>query len=160
MARRDKRGRIPAKRELRYGSRMSDAILLDPVLVRLKDELTRLYGPRLKQVLLYGSRARGDFREDSDYDVLVVGTDARLRPGMTATVTVRADELHDVLLAPIETVHTDARGAYVWRRGGRGVQRVAVTTGRANDFHVALTSGVQAGDALALHEPAAARSEE
>jgi predicted nucleotidyltransferase len=44
----------------------------DPILARLKRELEALYGPRLKQVLLYGSRARGDFREDSDYDVLVV----------------------------------------------------------------------------------------
>jgi uncharacterized protein len=51
---------------------MSDAALADPILARLKRELVALYGPRLKQVLLYGSRARGDFREDSDYDVLVV----------------------------------------------------------------------------------------
>jgi uncharacterized protein len=44
----------------------------DPVLARLKAEIAALYGPRLKQVLLYGSRARGDHRADSDYDVLVV----------------------------------------------------------------------------------------
>lgn len=44
----------------------------DPILARLKRELEALYGSRLKQVLLYGSRARGDYREDSDYDVLVV----------------------------------------------------------------------------------------
>jgi predicted nucleotidyltransferase len=53
---------------------MNDTAVLDPVLVRLKSELTELYGPRLKQILLYGSRARGDDREDSDYDVLVVLT--------------------------------------------------------------------------------------
>jgi uncharacterized protein len=51
---------------------MSEIAVYDPILARLKAELTALYGPRLKQVLLYGSRARGDFREDSDYDVLVV----------------------------------------------------------------------------------------
>jgi uncharacterized protein len=44
----------------------------DPILARLKRELEVLYGARLKQVLLYGSRARGDHRDDSDYDVLVV----------------------------------------------------------------------------------------
>jgi predicted nucleotidyltransferase len=51
---------------------MNKTAVLDPVLLRLKAELTALYGPRLKQILLYGSRARGDNREDSDYDVLVV----------------------------------------------------------------------------------------
>lgn len=51
---------------------MRDTVLMDPILPRLKTELTALYGSRLKQVLLYGSRARGDHREDSDYDVLVV----------------------------------------------------------------------------------------
>jgi predicted nucleotidyltransferase len=44
----------------------------DPILARLKHDLEAMYGPRLKQLLLYGSRARGDFRDDSDYDVLVV----------------------------------------------------------------------------------------
>ena len=57
---------------MRYTAAMSEAALADPILVRLKQELVALYGPRLNQVLLYGSRARGDFREDSDYDVLVV----------------------------------------------------------------------------------------
>lgn len=48
------------------------ALLDDPILPRLKKELEALYGTRLKRVLLYGSRARGDHQPDSDYDVLVV----------------------------------------------------------------------------------------
>jgi predicted nucleotidyltransferase len=51
---------------------MNDAGLSDPILSRLKRELERLYGARLKRVLLYGSRARGDHAPDSDYDLLVV----------------------------------------------------------------------------------------
>ena len=30
-----------------------------------------MYGDRLERVVLYGSRARGDAREDFDYDVAV-----------------------------------------------------------------------------------------
>lgn len=51
---------------------MLETALADPVLHRLKKELEALYGPRLKRVLLYGSRARGDHQPDSDYDILVV----------------------------------------------------------------------------------------
>jgi predicted nucleotidyltransferase len=43
----------------------------DPILRRLRGALTELYGDRLERVVLYGSRARGDAREDSDYDVAV-----------------------------------------------------------------------------------------
>ncbi len=32
----------------------------------------RLCSPRVKEIRLFGSRARGDAREDSDYDVLLV----------------------------------------------------------------------------------------
>jgi len=51
---------------------MNQTAFADPMLGRLKRELQGLYGPRLKRVLLYGSRARGDHQPDSDYDVLVV----------------------------------------------------------------------------------------
>jgi uncharacterized protein len=39
---------------------------------RLSAALRRTYGPRLRGVYLYGSRARGDAAPDSDVDVLVV----------------------------------------------------------------------------------------
>ena len=42
-----------------------------PVLKRFRAAVTEIYGERLERVMLYGSRARGDAREDSDYDVAV-----------------------------------------------------------------------------------------
>jgi hypothetical protein len=45
--------------------------LSDPVLVRFRAALDALYGDRIERVVLFGSRARGDAREDSDYDIAV-----------------------------------------------------------------------------------------
>jgi type I restriction enzyme S subunit len=38
----------------------------------LKEGLVRIYGDRLKDVYLYGSYARGDYREGSDVDVMIL----------------------------------------------------------------------------------------
>ena len=41
----------------------------DPVSKRFRAAVTEIYGGRVERVVLFGSRARGDAREDSDYDV-------------------------------------------------------------------------------------------
>jgi predicted nucleotidyltransferase len=43
----------------------------DPILRRLRHALDELYGDRIERLVLFGSRARGDAGEDSDYDVAV-----------------------------------------------------------------------------------------
>ncbi len=47
------------------------SIAADPILARFRAALDALYGARIERVVLYGSRARGDHREDSDYDIAV-----------------------------------------------------------------------------------------
>jgi predicted nucleotidyltransferase len=46
-------------------------LLADPILKRLRASLDQTYGARIDRVVLFGSRARGDARADSDYDVAV-----------------------------------------------------------------------------------------
>ena len=41
------------------------------VLSQFRAALNALYGDRLARVVLYGSRARGDAEDDSDYDVAI-----------------------------------------------------------------------------------------
>ncbi|MBF0566752.1 MAG: nucleotidyltransferase domain-containing protein [Nitrospirae bacterium] len=41
----------------------------DPILAQFRAALVEMYDDRLDRVVLFGSRARGDEREDSDYDV-------------------------------------------------------------------------------------------
>ena len=55
------------------------ADITDPVLVRFRQALTETYGDRLERVVLFGSRARGDARPESDYDVAVFPRDIRDR---------------------------------------------------------------------------------
>jgi uncharacterized protein len=50
-------------------------VLNDPILAEIKRRLGEMYGDRLKRVVLFGSRARGDHKRTSDYDVAVYLTD-------------------------------------------------------------------------------------
>jgi predicted nucleotidyltransferase len=68
----------------------------DPILKRFRDTLDEFYGQRLERVVLYGSRARGDAREDSDYDVAVFLRD--YAPG-TTTELYRLADLSTAILA-------------------------------------------------------------
>jgi predicted nucleotidyltransferase len=80
---------------------MATILTDDPVLVRFRKALGEIYGDRLERVLLYGSRARGDARPDSDYDVAVFLRDMNdLGP-----------ELHR--LAHLSTGIIDATGEFV-----------------------------------------------
>jgi predicted nucleotidyltransferase len=53
------------------GDEMDSQISQDPVLRRFRAALAKTYGDRLERAVLFGSRARGDFRPDSDYDIAV-----------------------------------------------------------------------------------------
>lgn len=50
---------------------MSDTITRDPVLRLVRAALDALYGERIERVVLFGSQARGDQTEESDYDIAV-----------------------------------------------------------------------------------------
>jgi len=50
---------------------VSSPVIADPLLVRFREAVSELYGDRLERVVLFGSRARGDARPDSDYDIAV-----------------------------------------------------------------------------------------
>ena len=48
-----------------------DSPAADPILTRFRAALVELYGDRLDQIVLFGSRARGDATPESDYDIAV-----------------------------------------------------------------------------------------
>ncbi|MGH7046560.1 MAG: nucleotidyltransferase domain-containing protein [Stellaceae bacterium] len=50
---------------------MHNKLPADPIIETIRTALYGLYGGRIERLLLFGSRARGTARSDSDYDVAV-----------------------------------------------------------------------------------------
>src|SRR5580704_7549014 len=75
--------------------------IADPILRRFRAALDQVYGARLERVVLFGSRARGDARPDSDYDIAVFLRD----------MPDRGPELHR--LADLSTGMTYETGEFV-----------------------------------------------
>ena len=68
-------------------------------------------GPSVRKILLFGSRARGDARDDSDYDMLVV-VDHRT-PELRSTIIEIETQLMDRYGALVATV---LRSEEEWQR--------------------------------------------
>jgi uncharacterized protein len=76
---------------------MAKASLDDPILTHFRHALDEAYGARLERVVLYGSRARGDARPDSDYDVAVFLRDMPDRAReLNRLADIATDLLYDV----------------------------------------------------------------
>jgi len=68
----------------------------DPVLQRFRAAVRDTYGERVERVVLFGSRARGDEQEDTDYDVAVFLRDMRDRmTEMNCLADLSTDVLYD-----------------------------------------------------------------
>jgi predicted nucleotidyltransferase len=103
---------------------MTTTLTDGPVLLRFRTALDQMYGNRLERVVLFGSRARGDARADSDYDVAVFLRD----------MTDRFEEMNR--LADLSTDICDATGEFVHAmpyRAGAYLDRTPLMLGVRTD---------------------------
>ena len=79
------------------------------------------------------------------------GTDAPLKPGMSATVEIVTDSMVQVLHVPIQSVVSDGdqRYVYVVRRGRRKLREVQ--TGKYNTTRIEIVEGLKKGEELLLY---------
>ena len=69
-------------------------IEVDSVVKEYSDRLRSTLGDRIREIILFGSRARGDNKEFSDYDVLII-VDKRDRPILDTIVDIEVSILDD-----------------------------------------------------------------
>jgi RND family efflux transporter MFP subunit len=89
-----------------------------------------------------------------DLRIALNQTDPRLKPGMTARVTVIVDRIANAMVVPVQASfqREGATVAYVWD-GSRFRQR-AIEVGRRSGDRILIANGLQPGDQVALKDPA------
>jgi RND family efflux transporter MFP subunit len=89
------------------------------------------------------------------FDVTVDVTDAdpRLRPGLSASVSILIDEFKDVAYVPVEAIFNDEGKTVAWVKKGRRPRRIPVECGTSNDKFVIIRTGLQPGDKVYLGQP-------
>jgi len=65
----------------------------DEALTRFRAAVTEIYGDRVERVVLFGSRARGDAKPDSDYDIAVFIKDASSFTGESARLAAVSTDI-------------------------------------------------------------------
>ncbi len=86
-------------------------------------------------------------------EVDVDAADPRLRPGLSATVSIRVAELVDVVYAPVEAIFQEQGRNIAYVKNGRRVKPVAVQCGSSNDRYVVIQAGLRPGDQVLLAPP-------
>lgn len=76
-----------------------------------------------------------------------------LRPGMSATIVVTTDEMHNVLWLPAQALFESDGKTFVYVQNGKSFTTKDVTLVRRNETRVVIT-GIDEGQAVALANPA------
>jgi multidrug efflux pump subunit AcrA (membrane-fusion protein) len=90
-----------------------------------------------------------------DLGLVLLDTDAKIRPGMAAIARIPTDRVPDVVLVPTETIFQKDGRPVVYRLDGTAFEEVAVDVARRGAEMAILKSGVAPGDHIAARRPGA-----
>jgi multidrug efflux pump subunit AcrA (membrane-fusion protein) len=91
-----------------------------------------------------------------NFDVVIAldGTDPRLRSGMSASARLELERLDDVLIVPRAAVFSRDGATVAYVLGGGEPETRPITVGRLGLDQAVITSGLRAGERVALQDPA------
>jgi HlyD family secretion protein len=95
------------------------------------------------------------FPRDFDLEITLKQTDARLKPGMTAQLTVIVDRVANAITIPVQASfeRSGQTVAYLW--AGSKFQEHPIEVGRRSGDRILVSGGLREGDRIALKDPSA-----
>jgi HlyD family secretion protein len=99
------------------------------------------------------SNFRGSYVGEIPIRIRIDRADPRLIPDLSGSAEIVMHSERQALIAPRSAVFQEADGWYVFVRGAEGWIRKKIETGAANFVTVAIRSGIEKGDVIALERP-------
>jgi len=100
--------------------------------------------------------SRPEHRSGEKYFGITIGLedgDMRLRPGMTARVSILADRVENALTIPVQALFEHSDHSYCYLFKGGWYKKIKVATGRHNEDYIEVLSGLDEDDAVSLVQP-------
>lgn len=89
-----------------------EIVEIEEIIREFKEEISKLYGKRLKDVILYGSWARGEGTEESDVDLLVL-LEGKVIPGREIDRMIEIITEINLKYGVLLSVHPMSQGDYI-----------------------------------------------
>lgn len=98
------------------------------ILTKLKRYLIETFGDKIREIILYGSYARGDYNKDSDIDILIVVSDdinpveiEEVLNDLLFEILLNENELCSVRAIP-EKLFREYNSPFIWNVKEEGVR--------------------------------------
>ena len=93
------------------------------------------------------------FPRNFDLEITLNQTDSRLKPGMTAQLTVIVDRVANALAIPVQASFQKSGEAVAYLWTGSKFQEHTIEVGRRSGDRILVSRGLREGDRVALRDP-------
>ncbi len=151
---------LPDLTELKVGTDINEVDIAkinegQPAEIRLDAFSNKIYKGKVISVATLAK-----FKDEDKSKVKVFPTEVLLNeisdellPGMTVSCRIIIDEIDNVIYIPVEAVHKESTGNYVYIKNGNNYKKKQAATGLTNNDFIIITDGVKPGDQVALSVP-------